>query len=677
MPQTLAVAKKAQWFKHAGKLVTVAASSGAALVSIFTALYSYGVIGSSESHQSIGNMGAAWVGLRPGIDTAYAIGDTVHYAATVTDKNGSILVGARPVWTTGDSSIATVLPDGSVIARGPGKTMVSVVVGKLVTHSRIVVRQRVANVEVGRASGDSLIVLPEGAELQLRARATDARGYAIAGMTASWHIDDGSIAALDSTGLLTGRMAGRTAIAAKIEGVSGRSSVSVVTPATAIDLVAGVSQRALAGKALPQPIVVRATNRRGGPASGKRVNFRLTDGQGLVDPATATTDADGRARTSWTLGSYPGRQTLFATVENVDSALAILAEADPVPSNTRVVSLTEKTLTAPAGSALPDTVAVRVTDSTGRVLGDVPVRWTVVDGGSVEAISARTDSLGVAGARWTLAKKTGTQRLRAQVGGGSVLGIPPVTVNATALAGAASAIIVVSGDAQRAPAGAQLPRWIVVRVVDENGSGVAGATLSLSPSAGTLSDSALVTDSVGTARTRWTMGHSAGDHTLAVHHDGLKKLLKVTARATPAAPANLAFDDVPGAKRTREAASVKKLFALVTDVYGNPVPDARVNFSVKSGTVTPSRAVSDAKGRAALTWKLGSKPGEQKLSGVVRGSDVTGEYVTQVGGSREPAAKTAVVKPASNSKPASNLKPAINVKSTSSLKPTSPPKAAR
>src|SRR5205814_8259914 len=32
---------------------------------------------------------------------------SIHYAATVTDKNGSILVGARPVWTTGDSSIAT------------------------------------------------------------------------------------------------------------------------------------------------------------------------------------------------------------------------------------------------------------------------------------------------------------------------------------------------------------------------------------------------------------------------------------------------------------------------------------------------------------------------------------------------------------------------------------------
>src|SRR5215210_3678049 len=197
MAQALSAQNKSMWFRHVGKVVAVAASSGAALVSIFTALYSYGVIGQAESHQSIGNIGAAWVGLRPVIDTASAIGDTVHYAATVTDKNGSILVGARPVWTTGDSSIATVLQDGSVIARGPGRTMVSVVVGKLVTHSRIVVRQRFANVEVGLATGDSLIVLPEGAELQLRARATDSRGYAIAGMAASWHIDDNSIAGLD------------------------------------------------------------------------------------------------------------------------------------------------------------------------------------------------------------------------------------------------------------------------------------------------------------------------------------------------------------------------------------------------------------------------------------------------------------------------------------------------
>jgi hypothetical protein len=647
MADTASAAKKAIWFRHVGKVVTLAASSGAALVSIFTALYSYGVIGQSESHQSIGNIGAAWVGLRPAIDTASAIDDTVHFAATVTDKNGSILVGARPTWTTGDSSIATVLTDGSVIAHGPGRTMVSVVVGKLVTHSTIVVKQKVASVEVGRATGDSTIVLPEGAELQLRARGIDARGHEIDGLAATWHIDDNSVAALDSGGVITGRTAGRTIVSARIDGVSARKGVSVVTPATAIGLVAGSNQRALSGKTLAQALVVRATNRKGGPASGKRVIFRLSEGQGSVEPATAVTDADGRARATWTLGSYPGRQTLLASVENVDSALSIQAEADPVAGNTRVAALADH-FSGRAGDELPDSVAIRVTDSSGRVLPDVPVRWTVVDGGSVEAENPRTDSLGVVTARWTLARKTGLQRLRAQVGVASGLGIPPVTISASALAGAAASIVVTSGNGQHAAAGAELPKSVVLRVLDENGSAVAGAALTLAPSGGIVADSVLSTDSLGYARTRWTMGHSAGDFTLAVHVDGVKKLLKVTARATPAAAANLAFDDAPREKRVRESARQKRLFAVVTDVYGNPVPDARVNFKVKSGTVTPARVVSDAKGRAALTWKLGSTPGEQTLTGVVRGTDVTGEYVTQVGGAvREPLAKQASLKQAS------------------------------
>lgn len=639
MEQIIASAKeRAKWIKHMAKVIAVAASSGAALVSIFTALYSYGVIGQAETHQSIGNIGAAWVGLRPAIDTASAIGDTIHYAATVTDKNGSILVGARPVWTTGDSSIAVVLQDGSVVAKGPGRTMVSVVVGKLVTHSTIVVQQRVARVEVGRASGDSMIVLPEGAQLELRARPLDARGYAIDGLQPAWHVDDSAVATLDSAGVVTGRSAGRTLISAKVEGISGRTGISVVTPASAIALVAGSSQRTLAGKTLPQAVVVRATNRRGGPAAGKRVTFRVADGQGAADPGSALTDADGRARTSWTLGNDPGRQTLFASVENVDSALPIVAEADPIASNTRVTSLVDG-LKGHAGEELADSVSIRVTDSAGRVLPDVPVRWTAVDGGSVAEASGRTDSLGVATARWTLAKRTGTQRLRAQIGLSSGLGIEPVTISASALAGAPAAVTLVSGDKQRANAGAELAKPLVFRVADENGSGVGGASLTLAPSGGTIADTLLTADSLGIAKTRWTMGHSAGDYSLGVHVEGVKKLLKVTAKATPASAANLAFDDVAGEKRSTSPRS-RKLFALVTDIYGNPVPDAKVTFASKSGTVTPTRAVSDAHGRAALTWKLGSKPGDQVLTGVVRGTDVTGEYVVQVG-PREPTARPA------------------------------------
>jgi hypothetical protein len=626
MGQIVNAMQKASWFKLAWKSVALVASTGAAFVTVFSALHSYGVIGNAESHKSIGNIGAAWVGLRPAMDTASAIGDTVHYVATIADANGSILVGAQPTWTTGDSTVAVARQDGAIIGRRPGQTTVSVVVGALVAHSRIVVKQRVATVDLPGVAADSVVVA-EGAQVKLQARALDSRGHAILNVHPEWQVEDSSVAALDSTGMLSGHNAGHTAFTAKIDGVTKHASLYVVTTAANLVLVAGTNQRALAGSTLPQAVVVRATSKRGAASSGQVVRFRLSAGQGTVTPATMMTDADGRARATWTLGDYPGRQTLFASVDKVDSALAIVAEADPVASNTRVAAVVDN-FVGKAGEPLADSVAVRVSDSTGRVLADVPVRWTSMDGGTVEGGGARTDSLGVVRARWTLAKKTGTQRLRAQVGGGSGgKPIAPVTIIARAMAGAPTGIVVVSGDGQRGAAGSALSKPVVLRVVDANGSGVADAALVLSPSGGSVPDSSVHADSNGVVRARWTLGHSAGDYTLAVKMDGVKKLLKVAAHAVPAAPANLSFDDAP-ANGKRAHGKGKQLYALVTDVYGNPVPDAKVNFSAKSGTVTPARAATDAQGRAAVTWVPGTKGGEQRLVGAVRSTDVRGDYST-------------------------------------------------
>ena len=47
MTQTAAT-QKGGWYQHVSRGVAVAASTGAALISIVTALFSYGVIGKSE-----------------------------------------------------------------------------------------------------------------------------------------------------------------------------------------------------------------------------------------------------------------------------------------------------------------------------------------------------------------------------------------------------------------------------------------------------------------------------------------------------------------------------------------------------------------------------------------------------------------------------------------------------
>lgn len=613
-------------FHGAGKIIAVVASTGAAIASIVATLYSYGMIGETEAHQSIGNLGAAWVRLQPSIDTAFAVGDTVYFAATIADKKGSVLIGANPTWTTGDSSIAIAHGDGAIVAKSPGTTTVKVVVGSLVATSRIVVKQRVAGVIISSSGGDAGAALLEGGTVQLHARAVDARGFTVSQAGASWHVDDTTVAALDPTGALQGRAAGRSVVTAKIDGIAGYMPIAVVTTAANLTLVGGSGQRAAAGRILPQPIVVRATNRRGQPAAGKTVTFRVAEGVGKVDPTTATTDADGRARATWTLGDIPGRQTLFATVENLDSATAIVAESDPVPANTRVVSLVDS-LEGPAATVLPDTLGVRVTDSTGRALRDVPVQWTVIGEGTVNALAPRTDSLGVARAVWTLGPRTGRQRVRAQVGGGAASqGIPPLTLSASALAGKPSDIVVVSGDRQKAAAGTALKRPIVIRVVDLNGNGVRDVPLILSLSHGTVTDSAPRTDSTGAASIRWTMGRSATAHSLAVHVTDVDKLLKVAASASPAAAANLSFEDAPPV-RSATRSRARRVYALVTDVYGNPVPDAPVLFTSRSGTVTPARAVTDEKGRALVSWTPGTSTEEQTLRGAVRATDVLGTLV--------------------------------------------------
>jgi hypothetical protein len=329
---------------------------------------------------------------------------------------------------------------------------------------------------------------------------------------------------------------------------------------------------------------------------------------------------------------------LLATVGSVDTTLAIAAEADPVASNTRIVLLSDS-LSGRAGDQLADTVSVRVTDSTGRAVAEIPVRWIPLDGGRVEALSARTDSLGVAGARWTLANKTGSQRVRVQVGSTSAR-IPPATITAASMAGAAVGVVVMDGDKQRGTAGAELAKPVVLKVVDASGNGVADAELLLSPSGGAVADSAPRTNALGIVRTKWTLGREAKKYALAVHVAGVKTLVKVSAAAAPAAAANLSFDDAPGSAKSTKA---KRLYVVVTDVYGNPVPDAKVSFSTRSGVVSPMRVVTDAKGRAALVWTLGAKPGEQTLSGAVKGRDVTGAYVTQVAEYVSRATKTTPV----------------------------------
>ena len=642
------------------KIAAAAGSTGAAIVSF---LYSYGIAGDANSHLTIGNYGAAWIGLAPAVDTAESIGDTLHLAATITDQNGSVLVGARPTWSSSDVRVASVMNDGSVIARSSGATTIVAVVGDRTAKARIVVRQQVATVSV---EADSTLSLPEGHTHMLKARAADARGYTVPGRSIRWRVDDTTVVRLDSTGQVEGLMPGRAVANATIDGVSGHALINVVSIPATLTLVNEDIPRMSAGSTLPNPIMVRVLSRTGHPVEGALVRFRRTDGEGPAEGAVSVTDANGRARTIWTLGAIPGRQTLLATVDHVDSALAIVAEVDPVLANTRTTLLGDE----PAGTvgmAVAEPVGIRVADTTGRPLADVPVSWTTLDGGAIEGITARTDSLGQARARWTLGDGAGRQRAHAMIG--SARAMPPVVLTAAARPGVPTRVAIADGDGQRSIAGAALPKPVVVQAFDARDNPVPGAVVSISPLAGTVADSSVRTDSSGRATIRWTMGRMAGPHALSVKLSGVERALRITATAASAAPENLSIERAgTGSKNpTREV----KFVATVSDVYGNPVSGARVSLVAESGTVSPANAVSDSKGRVTGTWKLAAKTDEQTLRATVKGTRTRGALAATapaVPSAAAPAAplapKPAAAKPATTSKPTTTKKPAAKKPAT-------------
>ncbi len=110
-----------------------------------------------------------------------------------------------------------------------------------------------------------------------------------------------------------------------------------------------------------------------------------------------------------------------------------------------------------------------------------------------------------------------------------------------------------------------------------------------------------------------------------MHLDGLEESLHVVTLAQVGAPANLAFDEVHSSP---ERASTRKLVAMVTDLYGNPVPNAKLGLTAKGGRVSPSRAVSDGRGMVPLTWMPGSGAA---LSGAIAGTDVRETYTLHAG----------------------------------------------
>ena len=589
------------------RLIGGTISAGAALVSILSYTTSRAAEGTPVGAR------AHRLALAPAPDTVSALGDSIQFAALVTDESGAAVPGVAPTWTSTDPRVLRVDRAGTAIAMGPGVAAVVVRVGALETRTRIVVRQRPAALVVQ----DTLLRMDEGTRARPPARVADARGRTIVGAEPTWSSGDPAVAVVDSLGQLEAVSPGRTMLTVTTGPLQTTVPLQVAPVPASITVLAGENQRAAAATALPAAVGAQVVSRSGRPVAGVPVRFEPGSG-GRADPAVDTSDAQGMVQAVWTLGDIPGRQRLTIDVEGVATAPALTAEADPVVGNARVTLVTEEPAGV-AGDTLEAPLLIRLADSVGRALADVPVAWSAGDGGTLTPLGARTDSLGEARAVWRLGPRAGRQRARVQAGNARTL--PPLVVTAVARPGEAVGLEVRSGAGQTGTVGSALGKAIVVRAVDRRGNGVAGAKVSRAGGPGAAFDGEVATDSAGQVRLRWTLGREPGTQRLTLRLADDTASAAVTAQAAPGAPAALAFVSPPATRSAKALAA--PLVVEVTDRFGNPLPGRTLSFRASSGKVSPARASTDGRGRAQVRWTLGPKPVRVSLVAVVSGSKLS------------------------------------------------------
>jgi len=598
-------------------------SAGAGLVSILS--YTHSIRAKFEGMDSVTTEALAhaavrWVGITPTADTATSIGDTIQLAVTATDARGNALLGAPTTWSSTDTAVASVDSAGTVVARGGGATSVMVMIGGKSALTHVYVQQAPADL---RVVGESMFRVPEGERGKTVAQVVDARGHEIPGLGTRWRSADPSIAAIDSMGNATGIAPGRTSLVATYNSLVVQLPVEVYPVPASLTLLGGDGQRAPAGRRVSQPVMVQVVSRSGRPIEGVPVRFVLEEGAGRIEPTADSSDAQGMARAAWTLGGAPGRQSLSVNAEGVASPTLVTAEAEPVAANTRIAVVSEH-LEGPVGGALPEPFAVRVTDSSGVALADVPVAWTAGDNGSIVANESRTDSLGEARALWTLGPKSGSQRAYVQIGNARAM--PRFMVEASALAGAPAGLALVNEKKSEGLVGAVLKPLPELRVVDRAGNPVPGVALTILPTSGTVTDSTPATDSTGRVRVAWTLGRNAGLQRMTARVEGVPRPVEISARARAAGPANLTFVTPKPGTANR---AIQSLDVDLTDAYGNAVIDQPVVFSTKFGSVSPGRVMTDAHGRAHTRWTPGAKVGQRTLLAAVKGTDARASFVLE------------------------------------------------
>lgn len=296
------------------------------------------------------------------------------------DSAGRPLADRVTIFTTADSTIASVSALGGVLARGLGRTtVIAMSEGRADTAVVNVSAVPVGSVSIGT---DSLVVYLPGAEARLTATTRDSAGTTLPDRPVTFRSADQSIAQVSPSGVVMAVAVGRTIVIARAEGAEDSTRVIVRTAPVAhvrvapdsVELLAPGGERALGAVTLDVAGTVLV---------GRSVAWRSTA------PAVATVSDGGIVR-----AVSLGEALVVATSEGRSDTTSV--RVTPLLTGQVIVTPEAARLFMPGGTA---TFTASVRDSANNVLTGRPLTWRSTDP-SIATVSASgvvtAQALGVA-----------------------------------------------------------------------------------------------------------------------------------------------------------------------------------------------------------------------------------------------------------------------------------------
>lgn len=300
------------------------------------------------------------------------------------------------------------------------------------------------------------------------------------------------------------------------------------------------------------------------------------------------------------------------------AAMIVAACSTDPSSGPRIATLTAVSGSGqfgPLGAALAQPLVVRVEDQSGSPVEGVTVDWDVVlGGGDVTPNQSVSDGDGLASTSLTLGPTQGLNTVTASLGPDQ-----EVVFTATGTTAPPANLFVVAGSGQTGTVATVLPTDLVVQVTDaaDNPKPGVAVTFAVLSGGGSLSSGTAITNASGNATVEWTLGTASGAQSVLASVPGVTPVT-ITATGVAGAPDALTILTGNNQTGTPGAPLPDSLRVRLTDRFGNPISGVTISWAPNpgDGTVNPATSVTDANGRAATRWTLGSTGGPKTVTAV-------------------------------------------------------------